>query len=362
MYKRQPDAVIPKEVLIKDGIIDPKKTAKRSRTAKRLRKEAREAKAKMLEVDLNKNEIEQASEEEEMEAAEPEIETKKLDLLASDDEAEAQGEDQEDVEMDDEMDLEGVATDSENDQESEELDLDHAEEMVGGVSSDETDEEDADLDHFEKAKKKQEKRKQKILEKLAAAEDVKDEVAENAEDDLGGEIEMDTLTDLPSKTDLENNNLLDVDILLDRINKNIVTLKDFKKYRNGKNSRTEYLNVLIADLCTYYGYNEFLMTEFLQLGFGVDFGADFFVIWGVIKAKNQLQNLTLASPPRRAHRVFRRQRETQTYGYSNQHAQSQTSRIGPKSNFSFCQFGPPRKMVQHRLRDSRFHGPHRCHP
>merc|ERR1712156_345296 len=59
--KRQPDAIIPKSVLIADGIISPKKTQNRSRQAKKQRQAKKnQEKSKILEV-----EEEEVEEEEE---------------------------------------------------------------------------------------------------------------------------------------------------------------------------------------------------------------------------------------------------------------------------------------------------------
>ncbi|KAF2904686.1 hypothetical protein ILUMI_01492 [Ignelater luminosus] len=50
-----------------------------------------------------------------------------------------------------------------------------------------------------------------------------------------------------------------------RIRDVIVVLSDFKKLRDDKHSRTDYLNLFQKDLCTYYSYNSFLMEKFIQL-------------------------------------------------------------------------------------------------
>jgi len=77
-YKRQPDAVIPKEVLIADGMIDPKKMGSRAkaRAKKRALKEKEknlvETKVKKLEVDSNSgSEVEQEPEPEPEPVKEP---------------------------------------------------------------------------------------------------------------------------------------------------------------------------------------------------------------------------------------------------------------------------------------------------
>ncbi|CAG9817405.1 unnamed protein product [Phaedon cochleariae] len=50
-----------------------------------------------------------------------------------------------------------------------------------------------------------------------------------------------------------------------RIREIIAVLTDFNKLRDVKHSRSDYLDILKSDLCTYYSYNEFLMNRFMQL-------------------------------------------------------------------------------------------------
>lgn len=50
-----------------------------------------------------------------------------------------------------------------------------------------------------------------------------------------------------------------------RIRDIVAVLSDFKKLRDSNHSRTEYLDILKQDLCTYYSYNEFLMENFMKL-------------------------------------------------------------------------------------------------
>merc|ERR1712071_56456 len=133
-------------------------------------------------------------------------------------------EDDEDEEENDEPEL---GSDSED-----EIDADVAEDMLGEeLMSDE----DVEDDKLTKIGKKTEK--------------IGEMIKEGKETNI--ELHIDTLDELPSKADLENNNLTDVDVLQDRIRRNIATLKAFSKHRNEKYSRTEYLTVLKADLCSY---------------------------------------------------------------------------------------------------------------
>lgn len=50
-----------------------------------------------------------------------------------------------------------------------------------------------------------------------------------------------------------------------RIRDIVAVLSDFGKLRDPAHSRSEYLELLRKDLCTYYSYNEFLMERFMQL-------------------------------------------------------------------------------------------------
>lgn len=44
-----------------------------------------------------------------------------------------------------------------------------------------------------------------------------------------------------------------------------MVLSDFKKFREGNRSRSEYTELLRRDLCTYYSYNDFLMEKLMQM-------------------------------------------------------------------------------------------------
>ncbi|XP_023011660.2 uncharacterized protein [Leptinotarsa decemlineata] len=64
------------------------------------------------------------------------------------------------------------------------------------------------------------------------------------------------------KTEQDIQSLQDVQ---QRIREVVAVLSDFSKLRDNKHSRTEYLEILKSDLCTYYSYNDFLMERFMQL-------------------------------------------------------------------------------------------------
>lgn len=50
-----------------------------------------------------------------------------------------------------------------------------------------------------------------------------------------------------------------------RIREIVTVLSDFGKNRDQAHSRSDYIELLKKDLCTYYSYNEFLMEKFMQL-------------------------------------------------------------------------------------------------
>jgi len=50
-----------------------------------------------------------------------------------------------------------------------------------------------------------------------------------------------------------------------RIREVITVLSDFNKLRDKEHSRSDYIDILRNDLCTYYSYNDFLMEKFMQL-------------------------------------------------------------------------------------------------
>lgn len=62
--------------------------------------------------------------------------------------------------------------------------------------------------------------------------------------------------------DKETKSLQDVQ---QRMRDIVAVLSDFNKLRDPEHSRSEYLEFLRKDLCTYYSYNEFLMERFMQL-------------------------------------------------------------------------------------------------
>ena len=72
---------------------------------------------------------------------------------------------------------------------------------------------------------------------------------------------------LPSGQEIEKEDEVapDLQIVQERINDVLEVLGDFKNRREEGRPRGEYVKRLIKDMCTYYGYNEFLMTKFYEI-------------------------------------------------------------------------------------------------
>ncbi|XP_055950150.1 uncharacterized protein LOC129984315 [Argiope bruennichi] len=124
----------------------------------------------------------------------------------------------------------------------------------GSDSDDDSEGEDGDDDMLpiEKASKKLMK-KEKQLNKLNEAE-------------LQTNIQQTEIFKLPSGQEIEKEGeTADLVILNQRIKDIIFVLSDFSNRREPDRSRVEYINQLRADLCAYYGYNEFLMDKLIEL-------------------------------------------------------------------------------------------------
>lgn len=138
-----------------------------------------------------------------------------------------------------------------DDNESEEEDSD---ENDSDIDSDEVDEDDDDDDllPIEKASKKLKIKKEKE--------------AQMAEDEYQMNIEKSDVFTLPDPDDeADDEKALTLQDIQQRIKDVVLVLSDFKKYRQVDRTRSEYVQLLRADLCTYYSYNEFLMEKLMDI-------------------------------------------------------------------------------------------------
>ncbi|CAG9860379.1 unnamed protein product [Phyllotreta striolata] len=182
--------------------------------------------------------------EDENENSEAEVDESDEDMEeAEDDSEEDQDESEEEQDSDEESD--NLKVQKLNDLDS---DSDSNEEDNFSPESDDNDEND-DLLPIEKESKKLKKRQEK--EDKLAEEELQLNIA-NQEKFIfpakGSEDDVKSLQDVQQ-----------------RIREIVSVLADFKKLRDGKHSRSDYLEILKNDLCTYYSYNEFLMDKLLQL-------------------------------------------------------------------------------------------------
>lgn len=150
----------------------------------------------------------------------------------------------------------GEASDDEDEDDDllDEQDSDDDDDDEGDSDDDDSDNEDDedDLLPIEKASKK-----------LKAQ---KEEEAQLAEDEFQMNIEKSDVFTLPDPDDeTEGEKALTLQDIQQRIKDVVLVLSDFKKYRQAHRTRSEYVQLLRADLCTYYSYNEFLMEKLMDI-------------------------------------------------------------------------------------------------
>jgi len=151
---------------------------------------------------------------------------KKLDLQDSDDEG---GDEDEKDESDDD--------DSQSDEESDQ-------------DEEEGSEDEMDVEKDSKKLEKQQKKRAKTLEKEPVLN-----------------IAITEKFTLPSGQEVEKEKAQapDLQIIQTRIREVTHVLADFKNRRDGEHSRSHYIECLKRDLCTYYSYNEFMISKLLEI-------------------------------------------------------------------------------------------------
>lgn len=87
--------------------------------------------------------------------------------------------------------------------------------------------------------------------------------AKLAEEEMKLNMSHQEVFTFPEEDDSEN--IVSLQDVQQRIRDVIMVLSDFSKLRDPNRSRSDYLELLKKDLCTYYSYNEFLMEKFMQL-------------------------------------------------------------------------------------------------
>jgi len=120
------------------------------------------------------------------------------------------------------------------------------------VSSDEmNDGEEAKLDIEKQSKKLREKQRK---------------TKELAEQELLTNIEQQEKVQFPSGQEVTKEApLADLQLLMHRIREVINVLNSFTKKREVDRTRKDYIDLLKQDLCSYYSYNDFLMSKLIEL-------------------------------------------------------------------------------------------------
>lgn len=95
--------------------------------------------------------------------------------------------------------------------------------------------------------------------------------AKESEEELKVNLAESDVFELPSGQEIEQekNRPPDLQIIQARIKDVIDILKNFAKKRDPEKSRQEYIECLRRDLCTYYDYNDYMMTKMMDV-FGLD--------------------------------------------------------------------------------------------
>ncbi|XP_033178318.1 probable 28S rRNA (cytosine(4447)-C(5))-methyltransferase isoform X1 [Bombus impatiens] len=138
---------------------------------------------------------------------------------------------------------------SDNEEYGQNGEMDYEEVDQSEEDGDSSNNDDVDLLPIEKANKKL-KKKQEEEQKLA-------------EEEMHDMALQQCVFTFPTKEELADvTNLKDVQ---QRIKDVVMILSDFKRLRDINRSRTEYMDLLRSDLCTYYSYNNFLMEKLIQI-------------------------------------------------------------------------------------------------
>ncbi|KAF8628441.1 hypothetical protein AX15_003957 [Amanita polypyramis BW_CC] len=113
------------------------------------------------------------------------------------------------------------------------------------------------------------------------AEELRAVVGEEEDDDIAMDVEESSDTEpfrLPTAEEREqekNNGGPDIVVVQQRMRGCVRRLNSFKKYAGKGYARSEYVEQLISDIASYYGYNEFLAEKLFQL-FPVSEAIEFF--------------------------------------------------------------------------------------
>lgn len=135
------------------------------------------------------------------------------------------------------------------------------EEMEGDdFESDDDDDDSEDDDEDDDELSIEKKSKDNLKKQLAMSKKIQDS-------DLVTNIAETNSFVLPSGQEIEKESVQppSIDIVHQRIKNVIYVLSDFANRREADRKRKEYMDILRKDLCTYYSYNDFLMSRFIDM-------------------------------------------------------------------------------------------------
>lgn len=240
-----------------------KRAAKRAQVTKQLKEPKQEEKPKKGFSDENKEWLKPAQRK------------RKIEQSEEDEDSDSQWEDDDDDDVDNEQTFDHKDIKNEDD--------DDDEDMVDDYGADEGDEKDSDGEELlpiEKAARKQKKQtsmkpesdddddeEEEEEDDDDYKEEEKDDSEEEEEDTVQANIDTTEKFKLPGAADRAKEGLLPMDLktIHQRIKDNVDVLSNFNEKREEGKERSEYLSLLRADLCTYYSYNQFLISKLMDL-------------------------------------------------------------------------------------------------
>uniref|UniRef100_A0A672P305 SAM-dependent MTase RsmB/NOP-type domain-containing protein n=1 Tax=Sinocyclocheilus grahami TaxID=75366 RepID=A0A672P305_SINGR len=162
-------------------------------------------------------------------------------------------------EEDDDEDEEGF-----DNKEMEEKGEDDDEDMVDDYGADE---QDSDGEESDDDDDEDEEEKDDDDDDEEEKDDLKEDEEEEEEDTVQANIDETEKFILPAAADRAKEGLLPMDLqtIHQRIKDNVDVLSHFSEKREEGKERSEYLSLLRSDLCTYYSYNEFLISKLMDL-------------------------------------------------------------------------------------------------
>jgi len=207
----------------------------------------------------------------------PAARKRKLEQPEDEEDSDSQWEDEEDEEEGGEDQVKGAKLGLDDDDDDDDMVDDYgALEDSGG--EEEGEEDDGDLLPIERAAKKKKKLAETMGEESESDDDDDDKVEEKGEsDDADMDEEEDTIQTNMDEMDkfrlpgveerAKEGGLLSFDLktIYQRIKDNVDVLTNFKEKREEGKERSEYIDLLKQDLCTYYSYNTFLIEKLMDI-------------------------------------------------------------------------------------------------